>query len=202
VGAGRTELLRTIFGLGPVRAGTVRVAAYTGPASPGRRWAQGVGMVSEDRKAEGLALALSIGDNLTLSSLPPVTSPKAQARASRAWVDRLSIRCRSPRQPVGDLSGGNQQKVALARLLHHDVDVLLLDEPTRGIDVGSKAQIYQAIDDLARRGKAVLMVSSYLPELLGVCDRVAVMCRGVLGPARPVAQVTEHQVMLEATGAA
>jgi len=202
VGAGRTELLRTIFGLGTVRAGTVRVAAYTGPASPGRRWAQGVGMVSEDRKAEGLALALSIADNLTLSSLPPVASPKAQARASRAWADRLSIRCRSPRQPVGDLSGGNQQKVALARLLHHDVDVLLLDEPTRGIDVGSKAQIYRAIDDLARRGKAVLMVSSYLPELLGVCDRVAVMCRGVLGPARPVAEVTEHQVMLEATGAA
>jgi ribose transport system ATP-binding protein len=101
---------------------------------------------------------------------------------------------------VGALSGGNQQKVAVARLLHHDVDVLLLDEPTRGIDVGSKAQIYRIIDELACAGKAVLMVSSYLPELLGVCDRVAVMCRGVLGPARPVAELDEHQIMIEATG--
>jgi ribose transport system ATP-binding protein len=78
--------------------------------------------------------------------------------------------------------------------------VLLLDEPTRGIDVGSKAQIYEAIDELAKAGKAILMVSSYLPELMGTCDRIAVMCRGVLGPARPVAQVTEHQIMIEATG--
>jgi ribose transport system ATP-binding protein len=113
----------------------------------------------------------------------------------------LSIRCRGPRQTVGSLSGGNQQKVAIGRLLHHDVDVLLLDEPTRGIDVGSKAQIYQVIDELACRGRAVLMVSSYLPELLGVCDRIAVMCKGRLGPARPVEQCTEHQIMLEATGA-
>jgi ribose transport system ATP-binding protein len=202
VGAGRTELMRSIFGLSPVRSGRVRVAAHVGPASPARRWAQGVGMVSEDRKAEGLALGLSIADNLTLSSLPPLTSPSGQARSARAWLDRLSVRFRSPHQPVADLSGGNQQKVALARLLHHDVDVLLLDEPTRGIDVGSKAQIYHVIDELARRGKAVLMVSSYLPELLGVCDRVAVMHRGVLGPARRVEEVTEHQVMLEATGAA
>jgi ribose transport system ATP-binding protein len=202
VGAGRTELLRTIFGLDAVRGGRVRVGADSGPASPARRWAQGVGMVSEDRKAEGLALAMSVAENLTLSSLPAVTSPGAQARSSRPWIERLSLRCRSPHQPVGDLSGGNQQKVALARLLHHDVDVLLLDEPTRGIDVGSKAQIYHLIDELARGGKAVLMVSSYLPELLGVCDRVAVMHRGVLGPARPVGELNEHQVMLEATGAA
>jgi len=202
VGAGRTELLRAVFGLAPVRAGTVRVAAWAGPASPSRRWTQGVGMVSEDRKGEGLALNLSIGDNLTLSRLPAFTSPASQAESSRRWIERLGIRCRTPYQSVGDLSGGNQQKVALARLLHHDVEVLLLDEPTRGIDVGSKAQIYRTIDDLARAGKAVLMVSSYLPELMGVCDRIAVMCRGVLGPARPVGELTEHQIMVEATGAA
>jgi ribose transport system ATP-binding protein len=111
------------------------------------------------------------------------------------------VRYRSVGQSVGDLSGGNQQKIALARLLYHDADVLLLDEPTRGIDVASKAQIYQVIDELACSGKAVLMVSNYLPELLGVCDRIAVMCRGVLGPARPVEAVGEHQLMLEATGA-
>ena len=202
VGAGRTELLRAVFGLERVRAGTVRVAAFVGPASPARRWAQGVGMVSEDRKAEGLALGLSVADNLTLSRLPPLVIPSRQDAAARRWVERLAVRCRTPRQAVGDLSGGNQQKVALARLLHHGVDVLLLDEPTRGIDVGSKAQLYRAIDDLARAGRAVLIVSSYLPELLGVCDRVAVMHRGALGPARPVEQLTEHQIMLDATGAA
>ena len=223
VGAGRTEFLRSIFGLDPVRRGEVRVAAHVGPVSPDRRWAQGVGMVSEDRKAEGLALGMSIADNLTLSRLDGLgpaprlpglrrlVFPSRQAVAAQSWVDRLGVRCRSVGQPVGDLSGGNQQKVALARLLYHDVDLLLLDEPTRGIDVGAKAQIYQLIDDLARGGtggpaserrpRAVLIVSSYLPELLGVCDRIAVMRRGVLGPARPVAEVTEHSMMTEATGA-
>jgi len=100
------------------------------------------------------------------------------------------------------LSCGNQQKVALGRLLHQDADILLLDEPTRGIDVSSKAQIYRVIDDLAARGKAVLIVSSYLPELLGLCDRIAVMQRGRLQPARPAAGLTEHELMLDATGAA
>jgi ribose transport system ATP-binding protein len=200
VGAGRTELLRTIFGLSPVRGGTVRVGAFTGAATPHGRWQQGVGIVSEDRKQEGLAVSLSITDNLTLSRLPRWLTPSSQDRQASHWIDRLAVKCRSPRQSVVDLSGGNQQKVAVARLLHHDVDVLLLDEPTRGIDVGSKAQIYQVIDDLACRGKAVLMVSSYLPELMGVCDRVAVMCRGVLLPARPVAEIDEHQIMAEATG--
>jgi len=202
IGAGRTELLRTVFGLAPVRGGSVRVASFSGTARPRERWRQGVGMVSEDRKQEGLALNLSIADNLTLSSLGVLVSPSGQRRASEGWIGKLAVRCRSPQQPVGALSGGNQQKVAIARLLHHGVDVLLLDEPTRGIDVGSKAQIYRIIDELACAGKAVLMVSSYLPELLGVCDRIAVMCRGVLGPARPVAEVDEHQIMQEATGAA
>jgi len=214
VGAGRTELLRAIFGLAPVREGQVLVGVYVGPATPARRWSQGLGMVSEDRKAEGLALGLSVADNLTLSQLdgmgpPGFVRPSRQDAAADQWIARLGIRCRSPRQPVRALSGGNQQKVALARLLHHDVDVLLLDEPTRGIDVGSKAQIYRLIDQLAtgdptsgRKPRAVLMVSSYLPELLGVCDRIAVMCRGRLGPARRVAETSEHQIMLEATGAA
>jgi ribose transport system ATP-binding protein len=199
IGAGRTELIRAIFGLDPIRSGRIAVKAMMGPASPAQRWADGVGMVSEDRKTEGLALSLSIADNLTLSSLAATVRPTAQASASRRWIAKLGIRCRAPEQPVGDLSGGNQQKVALARLLESDVDVLLLDEPTRGIDVGSKAQIYQLIDELACAGKAVLIVSSYLPELLGVCDRIAVMNRGQLGPARPVADIDEHQIMTEAT---
>jgi ribose transport system ATP-binding protein len=201
IGAGRTELIRTIFGLDAVKRGNIKVAAYTGNSSPPQRWMQGVGMVSEDRKAEGLALGLSIADNLSLTKLRWLVSPSRQRAQSARWIDRFGIRCRSATQPVGHLSGGNQQKVAIARLLHHDVDVLLLDEPTRGIDVGSKAQIYQVIDELAGRGKAILMVSSYLPELMGVCDRIAVMCKGRLGNAVPVGQTNEHQIMLQATGA-
>lgn len=200
VGAGRTELLQAIFGLRRVRSGQIKLGAYFGPASPAKRLMQGMGMLSEDRKTEGLALGLSIADNITLSKLGRFISPARQAIASRKWVETLGIRCRAPWQAVGDLSGGNQQKVALARLLHHDVDVLLLDEPTRGIDVGAKALIYKEIDELARSGKAVLMVSSYLPELMGTCDCLAVMCRGRLGPTHRVSEITEHQIMLEATG--
>jgi ribose transport system ATP-binding protein len=201
VGAGRTELLRALFGLDRIMAGEVRVGVYRGAASPHERWDQLVGMVSEDRKAEGLALGMSVAENLHLSRLDAVVWPLGQFQSTKLWMDRLAIRCRSPWQRVSDLSGGNQQKIALARLLHHDVDVLLLDEPTRGIDVGSKAEIYRIIDELASRGKAILMVSSYLPELLGVCDRIAVMCRGVLGEARAASQWDEHRIMLEATGA-
>ncbi len=201
VGAGRTELLRAIFGLDRIRSGAIRIAMMQGAALPAFRWSQGVGMVSENRKAEGLALELSIADNLTLSNLPSLVVPAKQNGSSANWIARLGIRCRAASQKIRDLSGGNQQKVALARLLHHDVDVLLLDEPTRGIDVGSKAEIYRIIDQLAASGKAILMVSSYLPELLGVCDRIAVMHRGVLGEARAANELDEHLIMLEATGA-
>ncbi len=205
VGAGRTELLRAVFGLDPIVSGRVALAGFTGAATPTRRWRQGVGMLSEDRKAEGLALEMSVGDNLTLSRLEPLgplgaVLPARQDAAARAHIERLTIRCRGPRQAISGLSGGNQQKVALARLLHHGADVLLLDEPTRGIDVGSKATIYRLIDDLARQGKAILLVSSYLPELLGVADRIAVMRRGVLGAAREVGAWDEQQLIAEAIG--
>jgi ribose transport system ATP-binding protein len=200
VGAGRTELLQALFGLREVRSGKVRVAAFSGAASPAERWKEGVGMVSEDRKTEGLAIELSIADNLTLSNLPLLVNPAAQNASSAKWIKELAIRSQGPIDLVSSLSGGNQQKVAIARLLHHGVDLLLLDEPTRGIDVGSKAQIYHLIDELACEGKAVLLVSSYLPELMGICDRIAVMCKGRLGEAKPVSEVSEHQIMVEATG--
>ena len=243
LGAGRTRLLRAIFGLEPVRDGRVSVGAYSGWSGPHDRWRQGMGMLSEDRAGEGLAMGLSVADNMTLTRLEPfgpafTVWPGRQDRAAARWIDRLGIRCSHPRQPIGQLSGGNQQKVAVGRLLHHDVDVLVLDEPTRGIDVASKAQIYQLIDELVSGGpalrqaqgtpsssrgekaapqgvsappgvarpfqgreKAVLLVSSYLPELLGVCDRIAVMSRGRLGPAQPVEAWTEHSLLMEASGA-
>ncbi len=205
VGSGRTELLRAVYGLDPRVAGQVLVGGLSVAARPVELARRKVGLLSEDRKGEGLAEGLSIAENITLSGAaalgPWGLSLPARGRAiARRWIDQLMIRCRGPEQRARALSGGNQQKVALARLLEQDVDVLLLDEPTRGIDVGSRADIYRLIDQLATRGKAVLLVSSYLPELIGVCDRIAVMVRGKLGPARPADQLTEHALLLEATG--
>jgi ribose transport system ATP-binding protein len=206
VGAGRTELLRAIFGLDAVRSGRVRVKGVSGAsAPPRRRIGQGLGFLSEDRKGEGLALARSIEDNLTLSSLTPYARwgwlDLGRRRAeARRWMQALRVRAQGPAQPIGALSGGNQQKVAIARLLHQEADVLLLDEPTRGIDVGSKAEIYRMVGELAAQGKAVLLVSSYLPELLGICDRLAVMARGTLSPARPISEWSEEAIMAVATG--
>jgi ribose transport system ATP-binding protein len=213
VGAGRTELLRRIFGLDTIRSGHIRVGAFSGRASPEERWQQGLGFVSEDRKDEGVALGLDITDNVTMTRLDgfgpgPAVLPWRQRAAAASWIARLAIRCSGPTQAVGELSGGNQQKVAFARLLQHGVDVLLLDEPTRGIDVASKAQIYKTIDALVSTADAtgspargVLLVSSQLPELLGLCDRIAVMHRGRLGEPRPVAEWDEHRLMLAAAGA-
>jgi ribose transport system ATP-binding protein len=206
VGSGRTELLRAVYGLAPVRRGTVKVHTVAGAsATPAERISQGLGLLSEDRKEEGLALARSLADNLTLSRLGPLARlgflrPARVRDAATAQLARLGVKHRDPDQPAGELSGGNQQKVALARLLHQDADVLLLDEPTRGVDVGSKADIYRLVGELAAAGKAVLVVSSYLPELFGICDRIAVMTRGVLGPARAAAEWTPEQVIAAATG--
>lgn len=210
VGAGRTELLRALFALDPVRSGTITVKTIAGRASPGGvptprgRIHQGVGFLSEDRKSEGLAQGQSIADNLTYSRLGPYQrfgwlDLARRRRAVGDWLARLNIRCRDPDQPVAELSGGNQQKVALGRLLHQHADILLLDEPTRGVDIGSKVEIYRLIGELAAQGKAILFVSSYLPELLGVCDRLAVMSRGQLSAARPVAEWTPEQVLAQAT---
>jgi ribose transport system ATP-binding protein len=207
VGAGRTEMLRAVFGLDPVVQGRIVVKGFAsrrpGP-SPRSRIAQGLGLLSEDRKQEGLALIQSIADNLTYSRLSPYSwfgllNLSRRASAVRQWLERLRVRCSGPGQLMNQLSGGNQQKVALGRLLHQEADVLLLDEPTRGVDVGSKTEIYRLIGELAAQGKAVLFVSSYLPELLGVCDNLAVMARGRLSEVRPVEQWNAEQVMAHAT---
>jgi ribose transport system ATP-binding protein len=205
VGAGRTELLRCLFGLEQVRSGQVRIARCDWSAHPRAAIRAGLGLVSEDRKGEGLAQARSIADNLTYSRLSPYArfgwlNLRRRQAAVRDWMGRLEIKAASQHQAVQTLSGGNQQKVALARVLHQQADVLLLDEPTRGIDVGTKAVIYRLIGQLASEGKAILFVSSYLPELLAVCDRLGVMSRGRLREIRPVAAWTEHSVMAAAIG--
>jgi len=207
VGAGRTELLRAVFGLDPRSAGAVRFGGEEAAARPRGCWAQGAGFLSEDRKDEGLLLSQPVGDNLTLTKLGAFSragwiDAGRQTAAAARWIGALRIRCLGPDQPVGQLSGGNQQKVALARLLEHPARILLLDEPTRGIDVGSKAEIYTLIGELAAAGKAVVVASSHLPELLGLCDTIGVMCRGALVAVRPRAEWSEAELLRVATGAA
>ncbi|MDD2764921.1 MAG: sugar ABC transporter ATP-binding protein [Opitutaceae bacterium] len=206
IGAGRTELLRAVFGLDRVEDGTVLLAgAEATRTTPRRRWDAGLGFLSENRKEEGLLLGQTLADNLTLTKLNRFgwggwVSRARQAQATAARLAQLQIKARGPGQTAGELSGGNQQKLALARLLEHPARIFLLDEPTRGIDVGSKAQIYALMGELADQGKAVIFVSSYLPELLGLCDTIAVMCRGRVVACRPRSDWDEPAIMAAATG--
>jgi ribose transport system ATP-binding protein len=199
-------LLRAVFALDDLDAGEVCiVGSPTGGGNPRERWRQGVGFLSENRKEEGLMLNQSIADNLTLTKHDAFgrlgwVDGRRQRQTAQRWVDELRVKCHDAAQPIGQLSGGNQQKVAIARLLEHPARIFLLDEPTRGIDVGSKAQIYQLIGELAAAGKAVIVVSSYLPELLGLCDTVGVMCRGDLAAIKPRSQWNEAEIMRVATG--
>jgi ribose transport system ATP-binding protein len=201
-GAGRSELLQAIFGLRARTTGSVTLCGTPLPADPQQCWQLGVGLCAEDRKQEGLSLRLSIAVNVVLPRLLPLRWhgllrwQRATEIAQRLG-ERVSLRCHSPRQAVQELSGGNQQKVAFARLLHAGCEVLLLDEPTRGIDVGSRQEVYHLLDELARAGAAVLVVSSQLPEVLGLCDRIAVMRRGELGPFRPTGEWTQESLLHE-----
>ncbi len=208
VGSGRSETVRCLFGLQRAAAGRLAFAGRppleARTVTPPRALAAGMALLSENRKEEGLATALPIAANLTLSAVRRYARRGLlrlglERQAAQDWCRRLNIKCRDVGDPVASLSGGNQQKVALGRLLHHDADLFLLDEPTRGIDVGSKAELYGRIQELAAAGKAIVMISSYLPELLGLCDTLAVMHRGRLSPVRPVREWTEETIMLFAT---
>jgi ribose transport system ATP-binding protein len=206
MGSGRTPLLRAIFGLQRPEGGTITVnkkALASGRTTPAMRLIEGLGYLSEDRKGDGLTLNQSLADNVTVTRFGSCSrwgwlDLGAQRRQAERLVSALKIKTRSTQQEVGSLSGGNQQKVIVARLLHQDADVLLLDEPTRGIDIGSKAQVYETIAACAAQDKAVLMVSSYLPELFGMCDRLAVMSRGRLSQVRPIDEWTPESVLAAA----
>ena len=206
VGAGRTETLRAIFGLDLVTRGEIRLFGRRAPrGTPHRRLRAGLGMLGEDRQQDNLMPSRSVADNLTLPDLRNFgwlgcINTERQKMATLDWMEKLRIRARTPMQPVSELSGGNQQKVALARLLRHRAKILLLDEPTRGVDVATKAQFYDLIGELAADGKAIVFVSSYLPELLGVCDTIGVMCRGKLVAVRPARDWSEHEIIDVAIG--
>ncbi|MEE2640211.1 MAG: sugar ABC transporter ATP-binding protein [Planctomycetota bacterium] len=204
VGAGRTELLRAIYGLDPVSSGKISlIGSQETLGTPGRSIQNGLAMVSEDRKTEGLAQDQSIGENITYSRLGQYSYLGLIRRAQRRKrvqesISEMEIKAASQDDPVSSLSGGNQQKVAIARVLHQEADIYLLDEPTRGIDVGTKSEIYRIIGELASRGKSIIVVSSYLPELMAICDRIAVMSRGRIRELRDVDDWTEHDVMMHA----
>lgn len=208
MGSGRSEMVRAIFGLDAAESGAFKLyarAVSARGATPARRLLQGMGYLSEDRKGEGLALPLSIADNTTVTRFRTCSrwgwlDLARQRQQADALVKELGVKARTSLQAASTLSGGNQQKVAIARLVHQNADIFLLDEPTRGIDIGSKAQIYEIIARCAADGKAVLMISSYLPELFGICDRLAVMSRGRLSAARPINEWTPESVMEAAIG--
>lgn len=205
VGAGRTELLRALFGLDPINTGCIRIDGAEIRQAVRQRMNAGFGLLSEDRKTEGLAQDLSLIENITISRLDVHSTIGfinlgSRDRAARELMEKVQVKAHSGHQRVSELSGGNQQKVAIARILHQRSDILLMDEPTKGIDVGTKAEIYRMMGELAAQGKTVVFVSSYLPELLAVCDRIGVMARGQLREVREANQWSEEQVMEVATG--
>jgi ABC-type sugar transport system ATPase subunit len=206
LGAGRTELLEAMFGASPCAPiGRIRlegrVVRFT---HPDQAIKAGIAMTTEDRKTLGLFDRMTVAENITLRRLPeltvgPLVDPRAERRAVDWSVKELAIKTSGGDIPVTSLSGGNQQKCILARWLLIEPKVLLLDEPTRGIDVGAKAEIYQLIRRLASNGRAIVMTSSELPELLAVSDRIIVLCEGRLAAEIPRAQATEEVIMHAAT---
>jgi ribose transport system ATP-binding protein len=202
LGAGRTEILETIFGVaGGERSGRVRIdgvpVAITGPESAK---ALGMAFVTEDRKRTGLVLDFPIRANAALPSQGRLNrfglaSLARETALARETIARLNIRCTGPEQPVGGLSGGNQQKVVLGKWLATAPRVLLLDEPTRGIDVGAKQEVYGLIERLKDAGVAIVLVSSELPELLRLADRILVMCEGRSAGLLERAAATQERIM-------
>lgn len=200
VGAGRTELLRTLFGLDALSSGTVSIAEQQVAPTPQNMIRHGMGLVSEDRKQEGLAQTRTITDNITYSRLSPYSklgflNLSKRTQAVQQWMQLMQVKAHSPEQELTQLSGGNQQKVAIARVMHQEADIYLFDEPTRGIDVGTKSEIYRQMGELAAKGKAIIFVSSYLTELMAICDRIGVMSRGQLREIRNRAEWTEEELM-------
>ncbi|NEG70422.1 sugar ABC transporter ATP-binding protein [Bifidobacterium choloepi] len=201
VGAGRTETLRAIFGVDPYDSGTVEVDGHRLPRHAiARTIAAGVGLVPEDRRTQGLILGASIADNLGLATMLPTSRAgfvdrAGQRRAEKATADQLHIRMTGIDQETGSLSGGNQQKVVFGKWSMSKVKVLLLDEPTRGVDVGARVEIYELINAITANGGAVLMASSDLPEVLGMSDRVLVMSNGRISGEMPAAEATQEKVM-------
>ena len=208
VGAGRSEVARAIFGIDRRTAGTVRSTARSCPtAVPLAAMAAGVALVPEDRRQQGLVMELGIDRNLALASLSRLRQfglirRRDERSLTRDWAQRLQLKFGRLSNAVATLSGGNQQKVVLGKWLARDPSLLIIDEPTRGIDVGTKSEVHRILDELVGKGMAVLMISSELPEVLGMADRVLVMHEGRITAEFDRADATEDSIMRAATGQA
>ncbi len=205
MGAGRTETARLIFGADPITGGEIYVEGKkVDIKSPSDAVNNGIGYLSEDRKRYGLALGLSVRDNSVLSSLKKfsklsVVNDKRVENETKNYVKKINIKTPSTAQLVKNLSGGNQQKVVLSKWLIKNCSILIFDEPTRGIDVGAKSEIYKLMNDLVHEGKSIIMISSEMPELLRMSDRVAVMCEGRLTGTLNIEDATQERIMTLAT---
>ncbi|HEY9064409.1 MAG TPA: sugar ABC transporter ATP-binding protein, partial [Burkholderiaceae bacterium] len=206
MGAGRTEVARAIFGADKLDAGTIRVHGMpVSIKSPADAVAHGIGYLSEDRKHFGLATGLDVETNIALASLASfvgghlLLDQAGMRSAAERYVKQLQIKTPSVQQPVRLLSGGNQQKIVIAKWLLRDCDILFFDEPTRGIDVGAKAEIYKLLNALAAQGKAIVMISSELPEVLRLSHRILVMCEGRITGELPIQEATQEKIMQLAT---
>ena len=207
MGSGRSELARALFGADPVDTKTVRIngkpVVIRRPTDAIRH---GLAYLSEDRKNEGLAVRMQVAENITMAnldgvcSLPGVVSTARELAAAQKWVDELNIRTPTLQQKVNNLSGGNQQKVVVAKWLFREAKILIFDEPTRGIDVGAKYAIYELMEALARRGVGVIMISSELPEILGMTDRILVLHEGSLAATLTTAHTDQQEILAYASG--
>ncbi|HEB29848.1 MAG TPA: sugar ABC transporter ATP-binding protein [Spirochaetes bacterium] len=204
LGAGRTELAKAVFGLDPITGGKVYIddrELRAGSTSQSTR--MGLGLLTEDRKGEGLVLQMSVAHNITLPSIRDFStfgfiSRKLEKERSNEFVERFSIKTPSLRQKVMFLSGGNQQKVLIARWLMKKLKIIIMDEPTRGIDVGAKAEIHRLIDELAKAGLAVMVMTSEMPELLGVSDHIIVMSNGKITGEFDKKEATQEKILAAA----
>jgi ribose transport system ATP-binding protein len=201
MGAGRTELCRAIFGVDPIDTGKIFVAGKEIKIrTPGKAVDSGIALIPEDRQRTGLAIRLSISQNTNIANMRAISpygiiNHTAERKVTAESIARLRIKASSGAQLAGRLSGGNQQKVVIAKWLARGARIFLFDEPTRGIDVGAKVEVFQVMDELARSGAAILMVSSELPELLQVADRILVMRQGRISGELPGRQATQEEIM-------
>ena len=204
MGAGRTEVVSAIYGLQPASEGQIYLKGKSiSIRNPEDALAAGIGMVTEDRKGLGLIPALGVGQNITLSALRdysrgPLVDHSAESAASETQMTEFAVKANSSSQPISQLSGGNQQKALLARCLLGGPDLIILDEPTRGIDIGAKAEIYALIQKLARAGKGILLVSSELPEVLSLAHRIVVLRRGSVSATLDAASTDQETVLRHA----
>lgn len=206
MGAGRTDVVNAIFGLEKLSSGVISVGGKKAVIrSPKEAIQYGIGLITEDRKHTGLVLPMNVAHNITLAALKkfcrgPFIDRRKEWAAAAQQIQRFAVKTPSGKQPVNFLSGGNQQKIVIAKVLLNDPDIIILDEPTRGIDIGAKSEIYKLVNELAEQGKAIIMISSELPEILGMCDRILVMHNGKITAELEGEKTNQEEIMHYAMG--